>query len=317
MPQHELGFKQILCGIYMHTSAQIIAAPMAHYLALHESHFRYSHDTVFLPANGMYRILHDLPVQQHFWAVKGSALPFHTALYFLHRPEEMEAIPLYKFFMQMRFVKKSEVEKSGDEYFTFSNKHAYLKNKVVVYRERECVPVFPWKWLGSTRKFSTNLLKNVSKMDKDYVCKEEYALKFMILFLPFRTLNDLQLEGSYQKRFQEAVTEKEFHDNMLRVAENIQNLYNSMESTMPENSLLMETSPPNAEDIASEDIDMDMDNEDSSLRRDLQHILLSSGKEKLLEEEASVLNPQFTSEIFAKERKPQLYFLNMHVYLKM
>ena len=106
------------------------------------------------------------------------------------------------------------------------------------------------------------------------------------------------------------MTEEEFCNNMLQVAENIQNLYNSMESTMPQNSLSMETSPPNAEDIENDD--NDMDNVNSSLRRDLQHILMAGEREKLLEEEASVLNPQFTSEIFAKECKTPMEDFAMH-----
>jgi hypothetical protein len=57
LPEYQNGLRTMLHGIYANTSAHITAAPMAHYLALHSSRFRYSHDYDFLPAHGIYQYL--------------------------------------------------------------------------------------------------------------------------------------------------------------------------------------------------------------------------------------------------------------------
>ena len=274
---------------------------MAHHLALHGSQFHYSHDAVFLPAHAMFCILRDLPIQQRFWTVRGKSFPFHVAFYFLHRPAEMETASMYQFFMEAKFMSKSEAESRGDEYFAFYNKHPCLKDRVAVHRKQQCVPIFLWKWLGSTRNFSTSLMESVSMSDVGYNCKEEYALKFMILFLPFRTHDDLQLERSYQKRFQKAVTDEEFNCEMLQVAENIQNVHNSMQSSMPQNGVTAKTYSVSMEDDVEND-DEDGDIADNSLRKNFSNLFTDETVGKQLEADSVTFNPKHCGKALRKQR---------------
>lgn len=66
MPECQLGFRRVLAGIYTHTSAHIIAAPMAHYVAKTGSRFHYSHDTWHLPVDGLMRSMKNEKMQMTF-----------------------------------------------------------------------------------------------------------------------------------------------------------------------------------------------------------------------------------------------------------
>ena len=91
------GFRRMLCGIYSHTSAHVVAAPMAHYLALEGSRFQYSHDHCYLPVHIMENMLEDKPVLMKFRSVNGRQVPYNHAMAYLHRPKEMEDMCSYEF----------------------------------------------------------------------------------------------------------------------------------------------------------------------------------------------------------------------------
>jgi hypothetical protein len=54
--------------------------------------------------------------------------------------------------------------------------------------------------------------------DPQYQKKEEYAQRFMIVFLPFRK-EDLIEDGSFQRAFQTAYKEGKFSDEMIAISE--------------------------------------------------------------------------------------------------
>ena len=63
----------------------------------------------------------------------------------------------------------------------------------------------------------------------------------MILFLPFRSLEDLKIDDSYQKAFQKAHKNGKFSKNMIDKTENIQTIHNSLASSILENALTAKT----------------------------------------------------------------------------
>jgi hypothetical protein len=94
-----------------------------------------------------------------------------------------------------------------------------------------------------TKSFETSLLEPSSKGKPDCKKKEEYALHFMLLFVPFQTFEDLLCNGSHQKAshqkaFQKARKDGRITDEMIQIAENIQTIHNSLASGIPENTLL-------------------------------------------------------------------------------
>ena len=119
----------------------------------------------------------------------------------------------------------------------------------------------------------------------------------MILFYPFRTLSDLQQNGSYQKKLNQLLQENFIDDDMIQIAENIQLLYNSMDSTLPKDSLAACT------DIETEINNYDTDEEiiedhTSQLLEDMiaKVIVPSSTNENSNQyDESNIINMSFTN----------------------
>ena len=84
----------------------------------------------------------------------------------------------------------------------------------------------------------------------------------MILFVPFRTKEDLQIDGCYQKGLQKAHADGKITEEMIEIAENIQTIHNSLASGIPENTLSAETCLVEAGDFENNDDDDDTDNYD-------------------------------------------------------
>ena len=170
-------------------------------------------------------------------------------------------MPLYKFYSETEFVNLSEARKIGPEYFEYTEKHTFHKSEGVTYRTTDAVPSFPWNWLGSTRSFLTSILHPADKDATDHHKKEEYAFRFMLLFVPFPLIEDLKPGGGfYQSSFQKAHEDGRITKEMIEIAENIQTIHNSLASRMPENSLSAETELMEKREFENPDGDDDDDN---------------------------------------------------------
>jgi hypothetical protein len=137
------------------------------------------------------------------------------------------------------------------------------------------------------------MLMPVLETDRQFQKKEEYAQRFMIVFLPFRTKADLMEEGSYQRKFQTAYREHLFSAKMIAIANNIQAIQNSIESGIPENSLSSRTILPEEDefDVNGNDADTAMGYED--LLSSIGDMFDEPGGVRL-ESDATCLNPNFS-----------------------
>ena len=109
--------------------------------------------------------------------------------------------------------------------------------------------MFPWNWIGSTKTFATSIFHPVPIANCDYKMREEYPFKFMLLFLPFRNHLDLLQDGSYQLKLVTEERNAKFSEEMLEIADNIQMVHNSLEASIPENTLTAETALVEADDF--------------------------------------------------------------------
>jgi hypothetical protein len=142
-----------------------------------------------------------------------------------------------------------------------------------VYRTTDAVPSFSWTWLGLTKSFFTSILHPANKDATDHQKKEECSFRFMLLFVPFRSREDLQPDGGfYQNALQKAHEDGRITNGMIEIAENIQTIHNSLASRIPENSLSAETKL--TETGAFENANGDVDNDDD----DYQDLLASIGE---------------------------------------
>jgi hypothetical protein len=277
-----------LAGIYTHTSAHIVAAPMAHYMAKHTSRFLFSHETCYLPVYGISNFLKNTAMHMTFKSVDGKQIGFHASMNYIYRPDGFKQFCMYDFFSKLKFIAKSKAENIGQEYFLFTDEHPLKSNSVVVYREHPCIPVFPWNWLGSTKKMETpmtNMLTHGTELDST---KEEYGYKFMILFLSFRSAADLLNDGSYQRRWIVAYNDNLFSKHMIEIAENIQTIHNSLESSIPPNSLIDRTILQDLDDFD----EAGQGNQDVSMTCIGEYFATTTGETPMMEEDSNVINPK-------------------------
>ena len=273
---------------------------MAHYLTKNSSRFLYSHASCFLPVYGMDKILKQESMVMRFHMIRGKQVTVHQAMHYCFRSPKMEKLCMYEYFRDIEFVPKSAVRTTGQEYFEFTEEHPLSQHTVAVYRTKLAVPVFPWNWLGSTKSFASPMYIISQKEDVDFQEKEAYAYQFMILFLPFRTNDDLIHDECYQGKWKQAYDNSWFTPEKISVAINIQNIYNSLESQMPPNALVAETDLVDIDETAAEDSSEEESNEN------MQDIIAdffasTSGEtEPRLKEETMTIDRNITGRMLSK-----------------
>ena len=255
----------MLTGMYTHTSGHIIGAPLAHYNALNESRFTFSHDQSYLPVHGLEGILKEQDVIMRFRKLNGKQVGFHKGFNYLYRPKEMEHMSAYTFYSETEFVNISTARKEAIEYFEYTEKHLFISKEAVRYRTMKVIPTFPWNWLGSTKSFLTSIFHPTNATEIDYRRKQEYAFRFMLLFVPFRSKEDMEIDGCYQNALQRAHKEDRITGEMIQIADNIQTIHNSLSSGIPENTLSAETALVQVDGFENKNEDDDENNYDELL----------------------------------------------------
>ena len=225
-------------------------------------------------------------------------MAYHTAMDYLHRPLKMEHMPMYQYYREMEFTSLRKAQASEEVHFEYTDEHPCCSTDAVIYRKRHCVPVLGWTWIGCTKDFETSMLTHSKKTDRDYTKKEEYAKRFMTVFLPCRKLADLKKEGSYQVAFQAAHANGLFSDEMLEVADNYQSIQCSIDAGMPENPLTADTELVEADDFQAEDENSDQ----SDLLASIAELFASDLGETSLEQEAASFNPSFSGSELQEQR---------------
>jgi hypothetical protein len=116
-----------------------------------------------------------------------------------------------------------------------------LASKPTRFRSTKCVPVFPWKWLGSTKGFETTLFHLVEAEHHDFQ-KGGVCLHIHAPVPSLRSHTDLLSEGNYQKRFLiMAVSAEIFSEDIINIDGKIQAIQNSIESGIHPNTLTADT----------------------------------------------------------------------------
>lgn len=279
------GFRYLLAAIYAHTNCHIVAAPMAHFLSLHESRFRFSHDYTFVPTIAMESFLLEKPTVGTVRRINGATVWHHSAMDYVHRPERLEDISFLNFYKLYKFMSIREARSICIEHFEYSSGHSLKQSHCIVKRERLCVATFPWNWLCSTSNFEKPLMEEVPTHHKDYISREEYCLRFLILFKPFRNLSCLlSSHSSFQSSFVSFVKSGQMSKSDEDVANNIQDIHNSIRVEMPQN-LMNKTTFSEGEE--SEQIDeYDCEFEDLHFGINQTHILTGNFEQELPVDEA-------------------------------
>ena len=119
LPPPQLGFRRVLAGIYTHTKAHIVAAPMSHYIAKKGTRFMFSSDVFHLPEHGLLNLVWNNNMVMWFCKVNGKQVTFHRAMHYIYRPSNCENTCAYMYFSEMDFTSRYEAERQGESYYEF------------------------------------------------------------------------------------------------------------------------------------------------------------------------------------------------------
>ena len=114
----------------------IVAAPMAHFLALHGSRFKFSHQHCYLPAYGIEQILADVDMIMTFKNVNGNQVAYHHGMDYLYRPSKLDATCAYEYYATTHLISKAIARKEGLEAFELKEEHPLAERDCLVYKEK-------------------------------------------------------------------------------------------------------------------------------------------------------------------------------------
>ena len=290
---YKSGFRHLLSGVYAHTNAHILAAPMAHYLALNHSRFRFSHDINRLPAHHIEKMIFDQDMVTNFQIVNGKQVPYNSAMNYLFRPLEMNHMCSYEFYAHTTVTSIYQASQDGIEMFLFTDEHPLHTRKCVIYRDRTAVPVFPWNFLPSTKEMGGPL--NIAYEEQDYFfqAREQYCLRFLILFYPFRS-SPKEAMATFQHQF--ISVRSDVPADLIGVANNIQNIYNSLDSPSPQHELYDSTTSDFMQESGCNYIDDD-DEENIELIDRMANVLANDISETPLDLECSNFFPTYSAKV--------------------
>ena len=120
------GFRRLLAGIFTHTKAHIIAAPMAHLMALYGSRFRFSHTPATLSSFGTeHYIMGEKTLMSYVKSKSGQMTPFHACMNYIFRSQDLEDVCYYDFIRKYKIVSKSSVASNSEiTTYDFTDDHA-------------------------------------------------------------------------------------------------------------------------------------------------------------------------------------------------
>ena len=242
---------------------------------------------------GLDNFLQNKSTQMRFLNEGNKRIAYHDPMNYYYRPVEMEDYCYYQYTSEMIAMRRKEATKSNMVFYEFLEAHPLHEVSVLTKRKRECIPCFAWNWLGSTKKFSAPLTTIVDDTSKEYKEKEEHAYRFMLLFLPLRTDDDLKIDGSYQKGWLNALLKMRYTQAMIEIADNIQTIHNSLESSIPPNGLTLVTAMEDNPD-ASENQESEQSTT-GELLASIGELFASTNGESRMTEDSKEINPKYTS----------------------
>ena len=258
------GLSRLMGAVIVGTGEHVVSAAMAAYLVRNGSRFKYSREFQYVPLREAAELLLredyldkiKMTVQGH---QKGCFLT-NQVLHYLHRPKKLENSSMLKFFEEWEIRRTLVVDSDDDTTYNITdpNNPGY-KRQVLKKRTTPALAQFSHWSFPDTSSFGMDLMDFQATQCNSSV--EAYCRSVMILFVPFRTKEDLTVDGSFWKGFK-----RQFH-NGLKVhirpfLNNIQLFYNSMRMPALDDPLLEITEAYQSPFPADDDNPGDDDNDE-------------------------------------------------------
>ena len=220
-----VAVSRLLAASFAHQQTNVLGATMSSYLTRHGSRFMFSHGTVWCPIRDLISLLDNKEVGARVDYHNNISFYANSALDYLCRPSELEDCSVHKFFTHYQVVKRY---RATQELMQFCNSHfqhpSYVEksNKFlqgVKLRPKIKLPkVFQYDF-PDTATFEGNILDETTPINDSM---ERYALLALAMFQPFRDKTHLQEDGSYVKKFREAILNETIGPQQQRYLQNIQ-----------------------------------------------------------------------------------------------
>ena len=221
-----------------HNSKNVISATLAKFLINNPSRFQMSHTTNYVPVSELKSMLNSeqlmsflssTVVQENQTQRVVKHFLTGTSYHYLKRPNLLEDVCLHDFCVKYEVHNNSyKHRKQGDEpeQFLFTEDHPAYKYQHVKLRTAEVVAgITNWEFVD-TKSFGGDILDMNPSQTNNQI--EDYCLSVLVLFHPFRTINDLKCSGSHLQKLQEVWPNiSEEKKIMLR---NIQDIRNAARS---------------------------------------------------------------------------------------
>jgi hypothetical protein len=148
--------------------------------------------------------------------------------------------------------------------------------------------------LQSTAKWTQSSRKNISTSHKDFKIREEYCRRFMMLFMPFRSMdNFLENTDNYHSAFATYDANNMFPDNVKEYANNIQDIRNSLRVNMPMN-ILQESTLDDEGDEVTQETNCEADGSDEALMQNIAELFASNNQnEETLFQPCNDITPSY------------------------
>ena len=247
---HEVGFRRMLASILSSTSGYVVSATLAKYIMVNGSRFQCSHNFAGIP---LYSLLNsdDMSEDEHA-RLKTTRKKFYVSSKmndYLFRPIELEDVAACEFYatyecVRVRWSKKgrqksaSRAKKQASMHSTnimgkeeilrySSKKHPSYNYQGVRKRAKKMLPLV-WHDVMIDAKRLIGSLE--SPATEDHYILENYSKKILCLFMPFRSLVDLQINGSYREKLLQCRKDGSFSPCYFEYLRNMQGVRNSLDS---------------------------------------------------------------------------------------
>ena len=225
------GLSRLMGAVIVGTGEHVVSAPMASYLVRNGSRFKFSQDFQYVPLREITELLLrddyidkiKMTVKHH---EKGCFLT-NQALHYLHRPPEMEEVSMLKFFENYEIRRTFGTDNGHSEtvYKINNPNNPGYQRQLIKKRKEPVLAQFSHWSFPDTSSFGIDIMDLSLTQCNSSV--ESYCRSVLILFIPFRTKDDLTVEGSFWKGFK-----RRFHNgvkpHIRNFLNNIQLFYNSM-----------------------------------------------------------------------------------------
>jgi hypothetical protein len=218
---------RLMSCVFAHTRAHTISAPMARFLIRHKNRFLFSHEFMPIPLDTLLRIITDKPFYVRIHQRPKHAFFVSKAFDYLYRPQILENISVYEFFLHYESVNIKHNKKY--QLLHFMKPHPQIADRALRHHNRHIVPKYAcWKW-PNTLKFGGDIFRNDTINNKQADIMDMYAKWTLVMFQPFRVHSDLVLNNCYRMRLLQcsSASVPSLYSQWRTILCNIQNIRNN------------------------------------------------------------------------------------------